>query len=153
MTYKTRLLAGVAALACATPALAQDIEVQDAYARAASPAAKSGAAFMVIHNRGDADDHLIGVSSPVAQKVQLHTHQQSDAGVMRMIHVEDGFALPVDGTLRMQRGGHHVMFMGLTRSFTQGAMVPLTLIFESSGKVSLEVPVDLERKPGRKHSQ
>ena len=57
---KSLILAGAAALALSTPALA-DIAVHDAYARSAMASAKTGAAFMVIENTGDSDDRLIGV--------------------------------------------------------------------------------------------
>lgn len=135
-------------LAAPLPALAEGIEVHDAYARAASPIAKSGAAFMVIHNHGSTeDDRLIGVASDIAQKVELHTHQDMGGGVMKMVHVEEGFEMPADGELRLERGGKHVMFMGLTRPMTQGESFDLTLTFEKAGDVTITVPVDLERKP------
>jgi len=150
MSLKSGLLAACASLALVTPATAQEIEIHDPYARSASPMAKSGAAFMVIRNTGDAGDRLIGVDSAAARKVELHTHRDED-GVMRMIHVEEGFALPAGGEIRMQRGGRHVMMMGLTAPFEQGATIPLTLVFETSGEITLDVPVDLERKPGHGH--
>lgn len=150
MSIRSSLLAALASLALVTPATAQEIEIHEPYARSASPMAKSGAAFMVIRNVGDADDRLIGVESPAARKVELHTHREAD-GVMRMIHVEEGFALPEGGEIRMQRGGHHVMMMGLTAPLEQGETIPLTLIFETSGEVTLDVPVDLERKPADGH--
>ncbi len=142
-----------AALFAAAPAFAQDITIVDAYARSASPAAKTGAAFLVIENHTDHDDRLIGVASPAAKMVQLHTHKENADGVMSMVHVEEGFALPEGGAITMQRGGEHVMFMGLTGPFEQGAMIPLTLTFEKAGEMEIEVPVDLERKPGQGHMQ
>ncbi len=150
MSLRSSLLAACASLALVTPALGQEIEIHDPYARSASPMAKSGAGFMVIRNSGETDDRLIGVDSSAAQKVELHTHREED-GVMRMVEVEDGFALPAEGEIRMERGGHHVMFMGLTDPFEQGDSIPLTLIFESAGEVTVEVPVDLERTPEDGH--
>ena len=139
-------LAALAAL-CALPALAGDIAIEDAYARAASPTAKSGAAFMLIRNAGEADDRLVAATSDVAARVELHTHVK-DGDVMRMIHVEEGFALPAGETLVLERGGMHVMFMGLTRPLEQGDMVDVTLTFEEAGDVVVQIPVDLERMPG-----
>lgn len=150
MSLKSSLFAALAATALATPVLAQEIHVLDTYARSASPMAKTGAAFMLIENIGDADDRLIGAASPVAQKVELHTHIE-EGGVMKMVHVEEGFALPAGETLILQRGGAHVMLMGLTESFEQGKIIPLTLVFEKSGEIVVEVPVDLERKPEAGH--
>jgi copper(I)-binding protein len=142
------------ALTLAAPAMAQEIHVLDPYARSASPMAKTGAAFMLIENIGDADDRLIGVSSPAAKMVQLHTHRE-EGGVMKMVHVEEGFAVPAGETIFLQRGGDHVMMMGLTEPFEQGKTIPLTLVFETSGEIEIEVPVDLARKAehGHKHGQ
>ena len=147
MSFKTTLMAAAAACATALPAWAGDVMVDDPYARASTMMSSSGAAFMMIHNHGDSDDRLVGAASPVADKVELHTHIEDDNGVMRMIHVEEGFALPADGMIAMQRGGNHVMFMGINEPFEQGDMIPLTLTFEKAGDVAVEVPVDLERKP------
>lgn len=152
MSLKSKLFAALAATALATPALTQEIHVLDTYARSASPLAKTGAAFMLIENIGDADDRLIGAASPAAQKVELHTHIE-EGGVMKMVHVEEGFAVPAGETLVLQRGGAHVMMMGLTESFEQGKIVPLTLVFEKSGEIVVDVPVDLARTPEDGHGK
>lgn len=156
MSRSSTRFAAIAALTLATPAMAQEIHILDTYARSASPTARSGAAFMLIENIGDQDDRLIGASSPAAQKTELHTHRE-EGGVMKMIHVEEGLAVPAGETLILQRGGNHVMLMGLKESFEQGKTIPLTLIFEKSGEIALEVPVDLSRQAeeaaghGQKH--
>ncbi|WP_113912273.1 copper chaperone PCu(A)C [Roseovarius dicentrarchi] len=147
MSFTIRTLAATAAIALAMPAFAQSIEVQDPYARSASPTAKTGAAFMHIVNTGEAD-RLISAASPAAELVQLHTHMESGDGVMQMVHVEEGFDLPAGETIRLERGGKHVMLMGLTEPMEQGATVSVTLTFENAGDIVVDVPVDLERMPG-----
>ena len=146
MTPLSRL-AAAAALLLAGSVAAAEITVSDPYARAASPAAKSGAAFMAITNTGDAPDRLVAASSDIAQRVELHTHVDAGDGIMRMVHVEEGFEIAPGETILLQRGGRHVMFMGLTRAMEQGDSVAVTLSFEKAGDVVLEVPVDLERMP------
>lgn len=152
MSFKSSLMAAIAATTLAMPVMAQEIHVLDTYARSASPMAKTGAAFMLIENIGDAEDRLIGAASPAAQKVELHTHIE-EGGVMKMVHVEEGFAIPAGETLVLQRGGAHVMLIGLTESFEQGKVVPLTLVFEKSGEIVVDVPVDLARKPEDGHGK
>ena len=148
MSFKSTLIAALSAASFALPAIAQEIMVTDAYARSASPVAKTGAGFLVIKNHSAQDDRLIGVTSPAAKLVQLHTHVENSDGVMQMRHVKEGFTLPSGGMIMMARGGDHVMFMGLTQPFAQGNKVPLTLVFENAGEITFDVPVDLERKPG-----
>ena len=141
------LAAAVAASFLALPALAE-IEVHDAYAITARPGAPTGAAFMVIHNHGGPDDHLLSVSSPVAEMVELHTHVMDANGVAQMTAVPEGWDIPADGELLLQRGAEHVMFMGITTPFEDGTTIPLTLHFEVAGDVTIEVPVDLSRLGG-----
>jgi len=147
MSFKTTLFAAAAALSLAVPAFAGDIMVKDPYARTSTMMSKSGAAFMMLMNHGSEDDRLIGASSDVAQRVELHTHIEDANGVMQMVEVEEGFPIPAGGMHALARGGDHVMFMGLNRSLAQGDIVTLTLTFEKAGDMTIEVPVDLERKP------
>ncbi|WP_420586503.1 copper chaperone PCu(A)C [Ruegeria sp.] len=147
MALKTHFLAALAAATLATAAFAEaTITVDDAYARSSGKSAKAGAAFMMIQNTGDSDDRLIAVESDAAVRVELHSHLIDDNGVAKMVHIEDGFVIPAGEARILKRGGDHVMFMGLTGPFEQGATVPVTLIFEKAGAVEIEVPVDLERQ-------
>jgi len=146
MAFRTVLATAAAAALLALPAFAEGIEVHDPYARAASPVAKSGAAFMEIVNAGPQDDRLVGVASDIAARVELHTHV-AEGDVMRMVHVEEGFPLAAGETLRLARGGRHVMLMGLARPLEQGDSFELTLRFERAGDMTIGIPVDLERQP------
>ncbi|MDJ1006833.1 MAG: copper chaperone PCu(A)C [Paracoccaceae bacterium] len=150
-----KTLAFAAALAAfALPATAGDmstdktmpaIAIEDAYARASGPTARAGAAFMAITNASDTDDRLIAVASDVSERTELHTHLEDANGVMRMIEVEDGFAIPAGGTHMLKRGGDHLMFMGLRQPFEHGEAITVTLTFENAGDMTLEIPIDLER--------
>jgi periplasmic copper chaperone A len=146
MPFKPLLIALLTILS--SPVLAQDIEVHEPYAIATGVMAQTGAAFMVIHNHGDTDDALIDVRSDVARLVELHTHTMNDAGVMSMGKVTEPVPLPVGGEIILERGGYHVMFMGLTEPLADGAMVSVTLVFQNAGEVVVEVPVDLSRLDG-----
>ena len=146
MKLKTILAATAATLAFATPSLA-DIMVHHGYARSSGMMAKSGAAFMVIENTGEAD-HLVSVTSDAAKRVELHTHIENEEGVMQMVHVEEGFEIPAGGMVMLERGGKHVMFMGLNAPFVDGEDVTFTLVFRDAGVIIVTVPVDLNREPG-----
>ena len=145
MRLKTTLFATAMTL-FALPLMAQDIKIVDAYARASAMMSKSGAAFMVIENHGAADDRLVAAASDVAELVELHTHKEDANGVMQMVKVEEGFAIPAHGSHALARGGDHVMLLGLTRQLNDGDTMALTLTFEKAGEVKVDVPVDLQRK-------
>jgi copper(I)-binding protein len=134
----------VIALLAAGAAHAGEITITDPYARSANP--RSGAAFMHIENVGPAD-RLIAARGDVAKRIELHTHIMED-GVARMREVEGGIEIPADGMVMLQRGGLHVMMMGIETPLKQGDSFPLTLVFEQAGEVEVEVTVDNERAPG-----
>ncbi|MDH3262619.1 MAG: copper chaperone PCu(A)C [Paracoccaceae bacterium] len=141
-------LAAALAVALALPAFAQQgLTIAEAYALSSGASAKSGAAFMVISNPGPDDDRLIAARSDAAERVELHTHLIDANGVARMVEVEDGFAILAGATHALQRGGDHIMFLGLTAPFEQGDTIPVTLVFERAGEIIVEVPVALPGQP------
>ena len=146
--FRKSLLAAALGLAAMSSAAADSpIAIEDAYARAAGMNAVAGAAFMTIVNTGTEDDRLIAVTSDAAQRVELHTHVIDVNGVARMVEIEDGFAVPAGGSHRLERGGDHVMFMGLTAPFVEGETVTVTFTFERAGDLTVDIPVDLSRQP------
>lgn len=123
----------------------EGVVIADIYARANGASAKAGAAFMVIKNFTDEDDRLIGASTDVAMKAELHTHTVDASGLTVMGPLEGGLAVPAHSAVALMRGEHHVMMMGLKQSLNDGDVITLTLVFEKAGKVTVEVPVDLKR--------
>ncbi|MCB1359978.1 MAG: copper chaperone PCu(A)C [Rhodobacter sp.] len=153
---RTISLAAFAA-SLAMPALACDgFSVHDAYARSSTPMSPSGAAFMVMHNEGTTDCRVVGARSDIAERTELHTHISDANGVMQMRQV-DGFDVPAGGDHALQRGGDHVMFMGLHAAMEQGAEFPVTLVFADGSEFVATVTVDNERQPmqgmGMQHGQ
>ncbi|MDH5797414.1 MAG: copper chaperone PCu(A)C [Paracoccaceae bacterium] len=132
--------AAAAGVLLSTAAWADHIDVSDAYFRASGAMAKAGAAFMNITNNTDQEIHLVGARSDIAKRVELHTHLMSD-GLMKMVEIEGGIYIPPGMTHAMERGGDHVMFMGLTEVPAEGGMVMLTLIFEDGTEVMVHAPV------------
>lgn len=147
MFLSKSIMALAATTFLALPAVADSIMVMDPYARSASPAAKSGAAFMVLHNMSEQDDRLIAARSEAAQRVELHTHKETGDGIMQMVEVEEGFPVAAGEKISLERGGAHVMLMGLTGPLEQDAEIEVTLVFEEAGELVVTIPVDNERAP------
>lgn len=146
MSFKTLMLAAIAALfttfGLALTAHAEaGIDVTGAYALPTLAGQSNGAAFMVVHNDGTAADRLIDVRSDAAARVELHTHSMDASGMMKMTKVDEGFALPPGSSVVMERGGNHVMMMGLAAPLVAGQTIPITLVFEKAGEITVEVPV------------
>jgi len=154
MTFRMSFAAVAAVLSLALPLSAaaeehpEGMHVHDVYARSNGQEGGSGAVFFMIHNNTATDDRLVAASAPVAQKVELHTHVESADGVMQMVQIEGGIALPGGEMHELARGGDHVMLLGLTQVLKDGDTFPLTLTFEQAGEVTVEAVVDNARKPG-----
>ncbi|MDO8881661.1 copper chaperone PCu(A)C [Pseudotabrizicola sp.] len=142
------LVALCAAMMLATPAQAQahgvtagDLEIIHPHILAPRASAKSAGGFMGIANEGTTDDRLIGIEVPSVKHSELHTTIHSADGIAKMMHV-DAIDIPAGETVLLERGGMHIMFMGLTEPMIEGQMVPATLIFEHAGRVEVEFSVD-----------
>lgn len=116
-----------------------DLSVTSAWARATPPGANTGAAYVTIENHGSESDRLISASSPSAGSVSIHeTVEQNGVASMRPVETP---AVPAGGTLAMAPGGMHLMLMGLTTSLAEGGTAQLTLVFETSGAVDLQIEI------------
>ena len=142
----------VASVLMTTAAFAGDVTIKDSYARSATPTSPTGAAFMMLMNNSDHDVKLIGVSSEAAKRTELHTHIDNGDGVMKMGKIEGGIVIPAGEMHMMKRGGDHVMLMGLVDPLVQGEAIAVTFEFEKSDPMTVEIPVDNERKPEMDHS-
>ncbi|MHA6325246.1 copper chaperone PCu(A)C [Roseivivax sp. CAU 1753] len=145
--FRTLTLGSALALSLSASVATAEIVVSDAYIRSAAPTAVTGAAFMAIENTGDAPMRLISAQSGIAERIELHTHIEDENGMMMMREIEGGIEIAPGETHMLQRGGDHVMFLGLTETLEQGETVAVTLGFEDGTSVALEVPVDRIRMP------
>lgn len=119
---------------------AGSLTVEHPWARATATAQETGAVYMIIHNRGDAADRLLGASSSEAETVALHESAVSADGVARMGEAH-GIEVPAGGEVRLAPGGLHVMLTGMKTQLFEGITFPLTLEFERAGEVPVEVEV------------
>lgn len=141
-----KTVAAAAALSLVSlSALASDYKVGELtltqpWTRATPPKAKAGGGFVEIINNGTDADRLVGASSDVAAKVEIHEMAVTD-GVMKMRKMEYGVEIPAGETVALQPGGFHIMFMGLKQPFEEGSSIPVVLTFEKAGDVAVELPV------------
>jgi copper(I)-binding protein len=134
-----------AVLALCSVALADDFKVGDLmigapWSRATPAGANTGAGYFTIENHGTATDRLIGGSSPVAVKVEVHQMTMTD-GVMRMRPVDGGLAVEPGKSVTLEPNGFHVMLIGLKAPLKTGDKISATLQFEKAGKVDVQFEV------------
>lgn len=118
--------------------------VSDAWSRAMPPTAPTGAVYFTLQNPSGEDDRLIGVSTPRAERAELHTHVQQ--GELMSMQKVEAVELPANGTLQFKPGGHHVMLFKMTQPLKAGETFPLTLQFDKAGELTLEVKI-LDQAP------
>lgn len=131
----------LAALCLSFPAFADDTKmmVDEAYAFATAPAAKSGAAFMTLHNHGEAGERLIGVSTSVAGIAEIHETSMEE-GVMQMRKIE-GVDIAAGESVMLEPKGLHIMLLDLKQGLALDEEISLTLTFEKAGEIAVPVTV------------
>jgi len=134
------LLAVPVLLALAAPAFADDgaIHIADAKARPTAPGG-TGVVYMIVMNHGAADDDLTGLSTPIADKAEMH-RTTTENGMSHMDAVAD-LPIKANGSASFEPGGLHVMLIGLKQPLKLGDSFPLTLNFAKAGAVSVTVSV------------
>ena len=119
-------------------AQAPSITIENGWARATSPAAHAGGAFLIIVDHG-APDRLVSASTPVAGMAQVHETVKA-GDVMQMREVA-GIDVTADKPVTFAPGGYHVMLMELKQPLVQGQSFPLTLHFAKAGDVTTTITI------------
>ena len=96
---------------------------------------------MTIRNTGTDADRLIGGSTAIANRFEVH-QMLMDKGVMKMRPVEGGLEIKPGQAVEFKPGSFHVMLMGLKQQLEKGQRVKASLEFEKAGKVDIEFAVE-----------
>ncbi|MDB5410001.1 MAG: hypothetical protein JWL84_4913 [Rhodospirillales bacterium] len=143
MTKSRAIVLAILALATLSGAAARAedsaITLGDAWARATPGKAPNGAAYLTVTNSGTAPDRLVGASSPVAAKTELHEDKEEN-GIMKMRPVP-ALAIPPGQSVTFKPGAYHLMLTGLKEPLKQGTSFPVTLTFEKAGAKQVQVAV------------
>ena len=151
MLNKLIVLAALLLPACFATAheyKAGELEIAHPWSQELPPNAPTVAAYFVIHNKGKTADRLLSVDSPIAGDAQLHEHiKQND--LMKMQQVPS-VEIPAGGEITFAPMAYHVMLLELKdRSLlADGKHFPLTMHFEKSGDVTVEVSVQKKAPDG-----
>ena len=110
-------------------ALAQAVDVQNAWARATVQGQKATGAFMTL--TAQSAGRLVAVSSPVAGVVEVH-EMKMEGDVMNMRALTEGLDLPAGKPVALKPGGYHVMLMDLKLPLQKDTTIPMTLVFKDA---------------------
>ncbi|MBN2646941.1 MAG: copper chaperone PCu(A)C [Thiotrichales bacterium] len=118
---------------------AEQIEIENPFAREVPPMAPASASFMQLNNLSDQAIDLVQAYSDAAQTVELHTHT-NDGGVMRMRKIEK-ISIPANGMTELKPGGLHIMLISPTKPIKVGETVEVELEFVDGSRKLVAMPV------------
>ncbi|MEN9502730.1 MAG: hypothetical protein RI964_2015 [Pseudomonadota bacterium] len=122
-----------------TAQAADSVKIENPYARAVPPGQANSGAFMTFVNSSDVDHSVKSAASPVADKVELHTHTNNN-GVMEMRQVPQ-IDVPAKGRAELKPGGFHIMLLGLKQAMKAGETAEITVTFEDGSSTTVKAPI------------
>ena len=159
MTFRTTSILAAVALPMLVPlsALSHDfkagsLELKHPWSAKAPAVAPVLGGYVTIVNTGTQDDRLVGGTTSVAERFEIHESSIVD-GVARMRPAKQGIEIPAGATLSLQPGGAHIMLVNPQQRPAEGEKFKATLEFEKAGSVEVEFVVQ-KPKPssGQDHS-
>jgi len=142
------LFAAVGLSACSEPSQPIGLSAEGAWARALPPGKTVTAGFAVLHNHGTSRCEISALSSPQAERVELHSALMED-GMMRMRPMASP-AIGAGESMTLQPGGDHLMLIGLDEHAGHGGPLSVTVV-SSCGELILALPL-LASAPTGDHS-
>lgn len=127
-------------------AMAQDytagsIKISQVWTREVPKGSQVAAGFMTLTNTGKEADTLIGGSSTIAGKFEVHEMKMDD-GIMRMRELKPGLVINPGETVVLKPGSFHIMLLDLKQPPKTSAPIKGTLIFAKAGKIEIEYRVE-----------
>jgi len=129
----TSLTAAVSA-AAPPPALS----AQDAWVRA-TPGVEVAAVYLTLHNGGTQPVVVKGVTSPAAGAAMIH--ESSLVNGQSTMRAHEPLRLGAGETVHFAPGGLHIMLHSLKRPLAPGDEVPLVLLLEGGGSLTVTARV------------
>ncbi len=127
----------VSALAPLT--FASDLAISDAWVRALPPTQQATAAYLTVHNGGEAPVVIQGASADLAGRAELHNSVMVD-GYMRMQAMPEVTLAPGE-SLALTPGGKHLMLLDLERMPAAGESLQICLQTDGGEKTCTDAPV------------
>ena len=133
------LLAGFAAVLLSGCAKEEELRVEDAYVRMSPVRENPSAAYFTVHG-GPQDVTLIGVSTEVAIRSEMHETMAGHEGMASMKPVTD-VQVPAGSEVKFEPGGKHVMLWNLNPGLKPPRNITLQLSFSNGEKLQVSAPL------------
>ena len=123
---------------CEAAAAGPRIEASKAWGHP-TPVGKTGAVYLVIENKGNVADRLVGAASTAAKTVEVHESYMED-NMMKMRPVA-GVDVPAGGRVELKPGSYHIMLIDPVVPLQTGNKVVVNLTFEKAGQVTVNADI------------
>ncbi|WP_286234655.1 copper chaperone PCu(A)C [Thalassotalea sediminis] len=153
--HQTRISAALVAAVISLFSLAvhadNHVKVENGYIRATIPGTNISSAYMVITNHSMNVKELIGATSNISPRIEIHEHQMSE-GMMKM-RQRESIVINMHDAVTLQPSGLHLMIFELNKPLKVGDNVELTLQFKDGEQLPISLPVEsIKRKKKAKHA-
>lgn len=96
--------------------------------------------YMTVVNEGEAD-RLVSASCPAAPSVDIQAIRVKGPR-LEMQKMDAGLVIPPANRQILKPRGYHLLMSGLASPLAVGSTVPITLVFEKAGSVTVECAVE-----------
>ena len=110
---------------------------------------KAGSGYFVISNKNSSAVILNEVTSGIGAAM-LHKTDIDEKGVAKMKHLEN-IVVPGNGSLKLEPGGTHIMFMNLQNKLEENERYPVTLFFKGLGSLKIDFILKSPKKNKKSH--
>lgn len=139
MKRLSALIVAMFAAVMALPASAAELEVHEPWVVLAPPGAYATAAFMELHNAGEAPVDVVEADAPGFEAVELHRSFNED-GMHRMVR-QDRISVPAGESVALAPGGLHIMLIGPEAALAEGERIAIELRFDDGSSQTVEAVV------------
>jgi copper(I)-binding protein len=122
-------------------ALAQTskLKVKDAWARMPLVPQNNSAIYMVLENPGTTARSVVSVSTPDADRAELH-ETKMEGGMMKMMPAKE-IAVPAKGSVELKEGGYNIMLFAVKKTLKPGDPLNVVLTLNDGTKVPVAATV------------
>jgi copper(I)-binding protein len=134
------LWAGAAVAATARDYKVGSIAIAQPWSRALPKGASVAVGYLKITNTGSEPDRLVGGSTPVASRFEIH-EMNMDKGIMTMRPLPEGLEIKPGQTVELKPGATHVMMLDVKEPIERGKSFKASLKFEKAGSVDVDFAI------------
>lgn len=116
------------------------LQIVKPWARSSSSHAGLAGGYMTVVNDGETD-RLVSASCPVADSVEIHAIRVKGP-VLEMRMLDGGLVIPPANRQILKPRGYHLLLSGLASPLAPGDMLPITLVFDNAGSVTVDFAVE-----------